>query len=281
MVQAGLFAMCLAGIGLGGAPAIAGPGEPGLPRGAISVQTSRWVEEWNPALQRWERVADDHGLTRHAAAPLVAAASHPAAGGKAADAAIARFGPFAVLDDSRAAIVGSTDASSPRQFDAMLAAYPGLRVIEFHDAGGTTHDLANLAVGRRIRAAGLATHVPSGGSARSGAVELFLAGVRRTMAPDALFAVHSWRDSAGREPRDFASDAPANRLYLDYYTEMGMTLDEARSFYAMTNSVPHARALWLNGAQMDRWIPRSYARIAAARSGIAWQDGDGIRPSLP
>ncbi len=96
--------------------------------------------------------------------------------------------------------------------------------------------------------------MPEGGSARSGAVELFLAGTRRTMDPRALFAVHSWRDELGREPDDFAVDAPENRLYLDYYAEMGMTADEAGAFYAMTNSVPHAGALWLEGTEMARWI---------------------------
>jgi hypothetical protein len=104
------------------------------------------------------------------------------------------------------------------------------------------------------------------------------------MDPGALFAVHSWRDERGREPADFAPDAPENRLYLDYYAEMGMTADEARAFYAMTNSVPHAGALWLQGEDMARWIApesrspatrvldaplESALRLALARSGSA------------
>ena len=197
---------------------------------------------------------------------------------------IASFGPFRVLDGKRAALVASTDAASPDAFAAMMAAFPGLEVIEFADAPGTSHDLANLRLGRAIRAAGLATHVPAGGSARSGAVELFLAGKHRTLDPQALFAVHSWRDERGREPADFAPDAPENRLYLDYYAEMGMTADEARAFYAMTNSVPHSGALWLQGEDMARWITpetrapatrsldpllQSGLRLALARSGGA------------
>jgi hypothetical protein len=74
------------------------------------------------------------------------------------------------------------------------------------------------------------------------------------MDPAALFAVHSWRDQTGREPDDFAADAPENRLYLDYYAEMGMTGEEAQAFYAMTNSVPHEAALWLRGSEMARWV---------------------------
>jgi hypothetical protein len=74
------------------------------------------------------------------------------------------------------------------------------------------------------------------------------------MEPGALFAVHSWRDSRGREPQDYAEDAPANRNYIDYYVDMGMTEAEARAFYAMTNSVSHSHALWLEPDQMRRCI---------------------------
>jgi hypothetical protein len=161
----------------------------------------------------------------------------------------------------------------------MLAAFPGLQVIEFADAPGTSNDIANLKLGRAIRAAGLATHVPEGGSARSGAVELFLAGTQRTVAPGALFAVHSWRDELGREPDDFAPDSPENRLYLDYYAEMGMTAEEAHDFYAMTNSVPHAGALWLEGKDMAQWIaPRQPAtRALGLPSGLRIAHGGGHR----
>ncbi len=241
--------------------------------GARVVATVSWVEEWDPASQQWVRVDDSAAalapvayeatttverlgnvtITQTLRAEPARFIARPATAW-AQGAGVAQFGPFRVLDEKRAALVATTDAGSPQAFAAMLAAYPGLEVIEFADAPGTNNDLANLALGRAIRAAGLATHVPEGGSARSGAVELFLAGTRRTMDPRALFAVHSWRDELGREPADFAADAPENRLYLDYYAEMGMTADEAGAFYAMTNSVPHAGALWLEGTDMARWI---------------------------
>jgi hypothetical protein len=276
--------------------------------GSRVVSTVSWVEEWDPATGEWVRVEDNPAALTPAAyesaAFETAAATVTRAGATTvtqtiveeaqpknqpvrfiagvprvrADAAgIAAFGPFRVIDGKHAALVAPTDAASPQAFAAMLAAFPGLDVIEFVDAPGTSHDLANLRLGRAIRAAGLATHVPAGGSARSGAVELFLAGTRRSIDPGALFAVHSWRDERGREPADFLEDAPENRLYLDYYTEMGMSETQARDFYAMTNSVPHAGALWLEGAEMARWIApaarsidtdaASAVRFALARSG--------------
>jgi hypothetical protein len=281
--------------------------------GARVVSHVAWVEEWDPSTGEWVRVEDSP-------ASVTAAAWEPAAttvsragvttitqtiveepqpvrfiaqGARlpAGVDGLATFGPFRVIDGKRAALVAPTDAASPQAFAAMMAAHPGLEVLEFVDAPGTTHDLANLRLGRAIRAAGLATHVPTGGSARSGAVELFLAGTRRTLDPGALFAVHSWRDERGREPADFAPDAPENRLYLDYYTEMGMSEAQARDFYAMTNSVPHAGALWLEGGEMARWIApatRSIdadaagaVQLALARAGASLKDALRLPSQLP
>lgn len=239
------------------------------------VSTESWVEEWDPVAKRWVRVADSSEAfqpvgtvtttkivngevvsqitqtmtpNRNAARYAMPVRSQPRAS------ALAHYGPFRVMDRKRAAVHGSTDHNSPAYFDAMLRDFPELEVLELIDAGGTSHDIANMEVGRRIREAGLRTHVPNGGSARSGGVELFLAGETRTMAPGAQFAVHSWLDNYGREPDDFAPDAPENRLYLDYYVEMGMSEDRAANFYAMTNSVPHSGALWLRADDMAPWI---------------------------
>ncbi|NCU10928.1 MAG: alpha/beta hydrolase [Sphingomonadaceae bacterium] len=167
---------------------------------------------------------------------------------------IASFGPFRVLDGSRAALVGVTDSRSPAQFAAMLAAYPGITMLEMIEAPGTEDDRANLKLGRMIRARGITTYVPAGGSVRSGGVELFLAGTRRIADPGAEFAVHAWADEDGREANDYPADAPENRAYVDYYVEMGLPPPQARAFYAMTNSVPHADARWLTAQDMGQWV---------------------------
>lgn len=168
---------------------------------------------------------------------------------------IARFGPFRVLDPTRAALVDVTDSGSPAQFAALLKAFPGISLLELVDCPGTEDDRANLALGRMIRARGIATHVPAGGSVRSGGVELFLAGSRRIADPGSEFAVHSWADEDGLQAADYPADAPENRAYLDYYAEMGMNAAQARAFYALTNSVPFDSALWLSAADLGKWVP--------------------------
>jgi len=221
-----------------------------------TVLVESWEEEWDPATQSWVRVTavQSHSPSgsKHQT-PRAARFSVPTTP-TPAPRAIARYGPFQVTGPNRAAMIGPTTPSSPHHFRAMLRDFPQLTVLDFVDAPGTNDDIANLQVGRMIRAAGIATHVPRHGSVRSGAVELFLAGAKRTMDDGARFAVHSWLDHLGREPKDFAPDAPENRLYLDYYAEMGMSERRAAEFYAMTNSVPHHSAKWLDSVEMRGWL---------------------------
>ena len=213
----------------------------------LSVET--YVEEWDNAQQKWVRVEDGaHRLaTGTAAAP-------PAQAQAKTTAAIASYGPFRVIDQGHAEMVGVTDRSSPADFAEMLRMHPGIEVLSLIDAPGTDDDRANMRVGRMIRAAGIATHVPRGGSVRSGAVELFLAGADWRIDDGAEFAVHSWIDGQGRQPQDFALNAGPNRMYLDYYREMGMGASEAQAFYAMTNSVGFRDAKWLNAQDMRGWL---------------------------
>lgn len=169
-------------------------------------------------------------------------------------AGLARYGPFRVVDARHVALVDVTDSRSPAQFAALLHDWPAIAEIEMIECPGTEDDLANLRLGRMIRARGIATHVPDGGSVRSGAVELFLAGARRYADAGAEFAVHSWIDDSGHEADDYSADAPENRRYLDYYRQMGMDAQEASAFYAMTNSVPFESALWFGAAEMGHWV---------------------------
>ena len=171
------------------------------------------------------------------------------------------YGPFRLLDESRAAMSGVTDEGSVADFEALLRDHPGIATIEMVDCPGTEDDRANLRLGRLIRERGIVTHVPANGFVGSGAVELYLAGAQRTAEAGAEFAVHSWEDDTGRQPADYAADAPQNRAYIDYYRAMGMSDGEARAFYAMTNSVPFEKARWLTAGEMDRW-----ARFDAAEA---------------
>ena len=188
----------------------------------------------------------DLGATRRYAPSVTLATPGPAK---------ARFGPFAVVDDTTIRMAGDVTSATPRQFAAMLAAFPTLKRLEMVDCPGSLDEEANLALARAIRRAGLETIVPSGGSVRSGAVELWLAGRTRRAAPDAEFGVHSWADENGREANDYPASDPVHAEYLSYYREMGMDDAKARAFYALTNSTSFDDVRYLTREDMARFVP--------------------------
>ena len=201
LVRTLIVALCAAVLALAPAPAHA-------QQMVIVTTTVSWTYEdtdddghaidENVALLDDETLADTpadktlEAARRYAPHPTLATLGH----------AQARFGPFSVINGQTARMAGDVDGRTPRQFAAMLAAHPGIKRLEMLDCPGSLDEAANLILARAIRRAGMETVVPSGGSVRSGAVELWLAGAVRRAAPDAEFGVHSWIDEEGREAND-------------------------------------------------------------------------------
>lgn len=184
--------------------------------------------------------------SRHAETALFAGEARTAP----SRAPIASYGPFHLISNDTVEMVGTVDSQSPAQFAALMAAHRGVRRLVMVECPGSVDEAANHLLARAVRQAGLATHVPDGGSVRSGAVDLFLAGTERTAGRSAEFAVHSWRDEDGYEARDFPVDADVHQDYLSYYREMGMSDRAARAFYALTNSVSFDEARSLSATDM-------------------------------
>jgi hypothetical protein len=200
----------------------------------VELTYSEQVEEDEPAkgLQRFAEIDVD--------------------GVRPSSAPIASYGPFHVLRDGTVEMIGTVDSDTPAAFAALRRAHPQARRLVMRECPGSVDEHANLLLARAVRRAGFDTHVPEGGSVRSGAVELWLAGVRRTADAGAEFGVHSWRDEDGREARDFADSDPVHAEYLGYYREMGMDETMARRFYALTNSVGFDDVRMLSAADMGR-----------------------------
>lgn len=260
------------------------------PASARVVSVETYVEEWDTVSQQWVRVEDartTQGANRLALPGAFPHVMHPSGRDQSRPVALAQYGPFRVVGQDRAELVDVTDRHSPTDFAEMLRDFPGIRTLALVEAPGTDDDRANLRVGRMIRTAGISTHVPHGGSVRSGAVELFLAGAEKRIDDGAEFAVHSWIDAHGRQPKDFPMSSPVNRMYLDYYREMGMTAQQARDFYAMTNSVSFSDAKWLDATEMRGWIGQrapvthNEPRVAVATQAapvIAYLDLEALLP---
>jgi hypothetical protein len=164
------------------------------------------------------------------------------------------FGPFAVMSDRKARLIGVTDSRTPAAFLRMLQTYPQIRELEMIDCPGTVDDIANLRLGRLIRARGLATIVPSGGSIRSGTIELFLAGAFRYAAENADIVVHAWHAEDGSGPDLIEMNGATDLAYLQFYQDMGLSSQQARAFYALTSSVPSSASRRLSVADIEQFI---------------------------
>jgi hypothetical protein len=164
-----------------------------------------------------------------------------------------QFGPFTIITATQAQLNGATDEATPDQFRAMMRQYPGIKHISMIDCPGTENDDANLEVARMIRKAGINTHVPADGSVRSGGVELFLAGLKRTYDKGAQFGVHSWIDEDGMQASDVAADDPINAAYISYYQEVGLPPQIARAFYAFTNQTAFNDIHYMSEQELARF----------------------------
>lgn len=212
----------------------------------VETTTYEWVEEdTSPADEAYQTA--ESATSRYAIAPQANEFAKPSA-------ALANYGPFRVVNHGRAEIVGEIASNAPQLFNRMVKAYPGISRIDFIDCPGTTDDAAIFSVARMIRKLGIATHAPAGSFVASGGVELFLAGVKRSADPAAEFAVHSWIDEDGMQADDFAADHPVHRDYLNYYREIGMSVEKARAFYQLTNSAPFEDAIYLQPRDIAAYV---------------------------
>jgi hypothetical protein len=199
--------------------------------------SARWAVLLAPALlsvANPARAADNYVVTETTEEGYADVEEQPLLAAEAA--IVAEFGPFRLVGANRVEMEGGVETDTPSRFKAMLSAHPGVRQIDMIDCPGSEDDDANLELARMIRASGVTMHVPSTGSIRSGAVELFLAGAVHNADRGAEVGVHSWKDSDGHEATDYPADDPVHRPYLNFYRDMGMTTDAARAFYDFTNN---------------------------------------------
>ncbi len=156
------------------------------------------------------------------------------------------------VNGDKAIMNGVIDARTITAVQTLIADHPEVVQIVLLDCPGSMDDTSNLQASRLIREAGLATHVPANGTIASGAVDLFLAGTKRTadLAGGARLGVHSWGgdDIQGSDvPREDA----AHTLHLDYYTEMGIPTE----FYWFTlEAAPAADIHWMTTDEVARYM---------------------------
>ncbi len=136
------------------------------------------------------------------------------------------------VSGSDATISGGMGTGTYLQMRDMIAANPGVTRLILQESDGSSNDAINVHTGRLIRAANLATHVPADGDINSGAVDLFTAGVIRTVEPGGILGVHSWCCENGVTADQLPGNDPAHGTQLTYFREM--LSDTGVDFYFFT-----------------------------------------------
>ncbi len=123
------------------------------------------------------------------------------------------------VEGTRLYMSGEINAKTFDQFEAVYAANPQIDTLVELDVPGSVDDDTMIALAYRVRELGLNTHLTARSEVYSGGVDLFLAGVRRTMAPEAKIGVHAWSDG-NREAHEYPMGAPEHEQNRRYIEEM-------------------------------------------------------------
>lgn len=112
---------------------------------------------------------------------------------------------------------GEINSKTHAQFDEIMAQNPQITTIVEDVVPGSFDDDAMIEFAYAVRERGLNTRLHSQSEIDSGGVDLFLAGIERSMERGAHIGVHSWSDGF-KEAAEFPRDAPeheANRSYIE------------------------------------------------------------------
>lgn len=112
---------------------------------------------------------------------------------------------------------GEINSKTLDQFNAVIAENPDIDTLVELDVPGSLDDDTMYELAYRVRELGLNTHLKSESRIYSGGVDLFLAGVERSIETGAELGVHSWSDGTN-EAMDYPRNAPeheANRKLIE------------------------------------------------------------------
>ena len=154
------------------------------------------------------------------------------------------------VEGDRLYLANEINSRSLEQFREVMAAHPDVRTLVLTVVPGSVDDEINLQLGLEVRKRGLNTYLPAGGLIASGGVDLFLAGVERTIEEGAYVGVHSWAAGLGRTGDDVPRDHPDHQPYLSYYRD----IDTPADFYWFTlKAAPAGQMHWMDAEEIEQY----------------------------
>lgn len=165
-----------------------------------------------------------------------------------------QYGIFAVTNDTTVVVNGTLDGNAEQDWDALVADYQDIRLMVLEDCPGSTDDDANLRMALDIHRQGVNMHLRSNSSIESGAVDLYLAGNQRTREMGAKVGVHTWEDTSGLQGGELPRTDEQHSVYLNYYTNVGLTQQEASDFYFFTLAAASSNDIhYMTEAELERF----------------------------
>lgn len=163
------------------------------------------------------------------------------------------YGLFTVQDDSTAILNGVIKGNTLKKFEKLMKKHPNIQTLVMQDMPGSANDEVNVQLGRAVHARGLNTHIDDNGEIASGAVDLYLAGSKRTAGANVKIGVHSW-SNGDQEATDFAEDDSEHDLFIQYYQDIGIRDSMASAFYFYTiHAAPAAEIHWMTEAEIEAY----------------------------
>ena len=156
------------------------------------------------------------------------------------------------VDGSEARISGALGSLTFTQIERLQAERPEVQTLVLTDVPGSINDEVNVQTGRLVRNGGWSTHLVADGEIASGAVDLFCAGVERSMDEGGRIGVHSWANGVV-EGADLPEDSPEHDFFIEYLQEMlGTPL--GRDFYFFTlQAAPAADIHWMTAEEIEQY----------------------------
>ncbi|MEP1093673.1 MAG: hypothetical protein ABJG78_01110 [Cyclobacteriaceae bacterium] len=161
--------------------------------------------------------------------------------------------PFSIVNDTTLSLNGDIDSKTLITFNEAIKRNPNTRLLIFKEAPGSEDDETNVKVGRRLHELTMNTHVENNGFIASGAVDLFLAGINRSLGENTKVGVHSWSDGT-REATDFPRDSDEHQFFIRYYTDIGLSQQLAEDFYFFTiDAASAADVHWMTQSEIEKY----------------------------
>lgn len=170
------------------------------------------------------------------------------------------------VQGDRLYVMGELNSQSFDQVRSRLEENPSVTTLVFTAMPGSLDDETTFRMGRWLRKQGLNTHLTARSVIASGAVDLYLSGVERTMERGAQLGVHSWSDGS-KEAADFPRDHKAHDLNKSYLVDLGIPED----FYWFTiYQAPADEIYWMS--------EREIIKFGLTTDTISDQDTSGTIP---